>query len=299
MLKVADIIKQLSHNTTVLIWNDMLLESNKEFWNTSKHINNIEVVYWHYRPNIYLSHSALYVQHRVFPNIWIASAFKGADGKSAVLPNVTNRALNTMSWMTQIRDYRFAGETTVYNFKGIFLTGWSRYNHFGPICDLLVPSIPSLLFDLQIVNQFRNGVDRKDMDIGNIGFVNGNIQKLVKHDLSCDFDSKRAFDFTSCKFEGWELYRVLSDFVTLMENITDHVNTILTHHDRGETIDKKTFKDWCSKAYEQINNFRSVLPPLLAPYYDQRLINEYVHVKWLEAKHKISLCTLLNSSKNW
>lgn len=299
MLKVADIIKQLSHNTTVLIWNDMLLETNKEFWNTSKQINNIEVVYWHYRPNIYLSHSALYVQHRVFPNIWIASAFKGADGNNAVLPNVTNRALNTMSWMTQILDYRFAGETTVYNFKGIFLTGWSRYNHFGANCDLLVPSIPSLLFDLQIVNQFRNGVDRKDLDKGNIGFVNGNIQKLVKHDLRCDFDSKRAFDFTSCKFEGWELYKVLSDFVILMENITDHVNTILTHHDRGENINKKTFKDWCSKTYEQINNFRSVLPPLLAPYYDQRLINEYVHVKWLEAKHKISICSLPNGRKNW
>lgn len=294
VLKVADIIKHLSHNTTVLIWNDILLETNKEFWNTTEHINNIEVVYWHYKPNIYLSHSALYMQHKVFPNIWIASAFKGADGINSLLPNISNRALNTVSWMTQILDYRFGGESTVYNFKGIFLTGWSRYNHFASVCDLLVPSIPSLLFDLQIVNQFRHGVDVKDMDKDNIGFINENIQKRVKHDLSCDVNSKRTFDFTSCKFEGSELYNVLSNFATLMNNITVHVNTILTQRDR-----RKTFKDWCSRNYEEINNFRSILPPLLTPYYEQRLINEYVHIKWLEAKHKMFICSLPKFRKKW
>lgn len=287
VLKVADIVKQLTHNTTVLIWNDILLEVNKDFWNTTKRINDIEVVYWHYRPNIYLSHPALYIQHKVFPNIWIASAFKGADGINAFIPNITNRALNTMSWMTQITDYRFGGENTVYNFKGIFLTGWSRYNHFGPVCDLLVPSIPSLLFDLEIVNQFRKGVDVKDMERGHIEFIYGNVQNYLKRDLSCDVNAKPAFDFMSCKFEGRELYRVLNDFGTLMKNITDHVDAILIEHDKG-----KTFKNWCTKTYEQVNKFRAVLPPLLTPYYDNRLINEYVHIKWLEAKHKMSLCSL-------
>lgn len=294
VLKVADIVKHLTHNTTVLIWNDILLEINKDFWNTNERIDNVEVVYWHYRPNIYLSHPALYIQHKVFKNIWIASAFKGADGINAILPNITNRALNTMSWMTQIIDYRFGGENTVYNFKGIFLTGWSRYNHFGPICDLLVPSIPSLLFDLEIVNQFRNGVDVKDLESNQIGFIHGNIQKHLKQDLSCDLNSIHAFDFTSCKFEGWRLYSVLNDFVTLMKNITDHVDNVLTEHDTRET-----FKDWCTETYEQISKFRAVLPPLLTPYYEKRLVNEYVHIKWLEARHKMSLCSLpKNRRKN-
>lgn len=295
VLKVADIIKHLIHNTTVLIWNDILLETNKEFWNTTERINNIEVVYWHYRPYIYLSHPALYIQHKVFPNIWIASAFKGADGMNAVLPNITNRALNTISWMTQIIDYRFGGESTVYNFKGIFLTGWSRYNHFGPVCDLLVPSIPSLLLDLHIVNQFKNGVEFKEMDKDNIGFINGNIQKHVKHELSCDINSKPTYDFTSCKFEGWELYKVLNNFGALMKNITDHVDAILVEHDTGTN-----FKIWCTNTYEQINKFRTILPPLLTPYYEKRLINEYVHIKWLEARHKMSLCSLPKMNrKNW
>lgn len=286
VLKVADIVEHLSHNTTVLIWNDILLETNKDFWKTKERINNIEVVYWHYRPNIYLSHPALYRQHKVFPNIWIASAFKGADGINAILPNITNRALNTMSWMTQIMDYRFGGENSVYNFKGIFLTGWSRYNHFGPICDLLVPSIPSLLFDLQIVKQFRNGLDVNDLDKDHIGFINGNVQKYVKHDLSCSVNSKSAFDFTSCEFEGWKLYSVLNDFIMLMNNITDHIDAVLIEHqDTG-----KTFKDWCTKMYEEISIYRTILPTLLTPYYEKRLINEYVHIKWLEARHKMSLC---------
>lgn len=287
VLKVADIIKHLTHNTTVLIWNDILLEVNQDFWKRNQRINNVEVVYWHYRPDIYLSHPALYMQHKVFPNIWIASAFKGADGTNEILPNITNRALNTMSWMTQIRDYRFGGENTVYNFKGIFLTGWSRYNHFGPICDLLVPSLPSLLFDLQIVNQLRNGVDVKYLDKDHIGFINGNVQKHVKHDLSCELDSKPASDFTSCKFEGRELYIVLKNFVTLMRNITDHVDTVLAEHRMG-----KTFKQWCANTYEQISKFRTTLPSFLTPYYEKRLINEYVHIKWLEARNKMSLCFL-------
>lgn len=286
VVKVADIIKHLTPNTTVLIWNDILLETNQEFWKTTERFNNIEVVYWHYKPNIYLSHPALYRQHLVFPNIWVASAFKGADGPNSVLPNITNRALNTMSWMTQIRDYRFGGENAVFKFKGIFLTGWSRYNHFGPICDLLVPSIPSLIVDLEIVNQFRNGA-LKDNDY--IGFINGNVKQRVKHDLTCDLNLNTTFDFTSCNFKGRKLYEVLNNYVAMMKNITDFIDFIMlqTERDAGNI-----FKDWCTKTYEQISKFRALLPPLLAPYYEKRLINEYVHIKWIAAKHKMSLCSV-------
>lgn len=296
VLKVADIVKHLAPNTTVLIWNDMLLQTNRDFWKTTKRIRNVEVIYWHYKSNIQLSHPALYKQHQVFRNIWVASAFKGADGINAILPNITNRALNTLSWMTQIIDYRFGGENTVYNFKGIFLTGWSRYNHFGPICDLLVPSIPSLLVDLQIIDQFRNGVDLTGIDGNHIGFIKENVQKYLKHNLSCSLNSKPAFDFTSCEFEGLKLYSVLKDFITLTQNITDYIDAILIeHHEPG-----KTFKDWCTKTYEAITKFRLTLPPLLTPYYEKRLINEYVHIKWLEAKHKMSLCSLpIIKRKKW
>jgi len=61
-------------------------------------------------------------QHGV--SLWGAGCFKGAESPSADLPDIDDRAANTLTWVRA---------ATQYNMKGVLATGWSRHQTQRPM----------------------------------------------------------------------------------------------------------------------------------------------------------------------
>lgn len=90
---------------------------------------------------------------RIFKSVWIGSAFKGANQPNSVVVNETLYLANHFSWLKVMADVE-----RLVTFKGIMLTGWSRYDHLSVLCELLPNSIPTLaacmsLFTLPVIPQ--------------------------------------------------------------------------------------------------------------------------------------------------
>jgi len=83
---------------------------------------------------------------RLFPSIWIGSAFKGADRPDSMLVNEGHYLANHYAWIRTLRTV--AAESV----DGIVLTGWSRYDHFSVLCEILGVAIPSLVACLTYLN---------------------------------------------------------------------------------------------------------------------------------------------------
>jgi len=69
-------------------------------------------------------------------NVWGASAFRGADGKIANVPNVETRIADLNAW---------AGAAKRLGLVGLVATGWGRYGHVAAPCDGLEASLHTLV----------------------------------------------------------------------------------------------------------------------------------------------------------
>lgn len=297
---MKDIIKGISKSTEVLIWDDMF-RSIKYRWNVNKHvdISNIGLVYWDYTPDLSVSHRNLYNYHNSFDSIWIGTAFKGADGKHVVLPNLRDRFLNHYMWMNLILDYVFAGETKVYNFKGIILTGWSRYSHMDPICELLPVSLPSLMLNLLLVQKFRSGITYSDALKSPYEFFNKHLMTQLNRDLKCsnvnDVGELPGL-LDTCGFESSAFYVLLKQYQLLASDINSvynhegldllaldfsyKINNINMHHVKRNV-------EWCNSTLKEIDEWISSIRREMGKYYDKPVIEEFIEQKMMLPKSRV------------
>ena len=83
--------------------------------------------------------------------------------------------LDQVSWIKQLNSYI---PTKWKNFDGIILTGWSRYDHFLSLCELLPYSIPSMLFSIAAwQEQFKS--------LPNIKIFPNKLHEYVQKQLKC------------------------------------------------------------------------------------------------------------------
>ena len=79
-----------------------------------------------------------------------------------MVTNTTHHVLNNREWIHFMGSSMFRRDS----FSAIILTGWSRFDHFMPLCDILPTSYPSLLYSLYVLNtdKFLDGNSIYDCD---------------------------------------------------------------------------------------------------------------------------------------
>ena len=132
-----------------IIWDDMLRK-----WDTSK----LKVIAQYATPMVwgYVADISKYRNFPIdmwerfaaaFPNIWIASSFKGALKPWSNFVPIEQHLQNHITWLDLIWKLRQKGS----NILGVAITGWSRFDHYGPLCELLPAGIPSLALCLSVL----------------------------------------------------------------------------------------------------------------------------------------------------
>jgi len=163
--RLAKYVQDRHPGVMTLTWDDEFRELTAPElveWGISK---LLEPVIWKYTPDVpsYITPEVLDKYATVFPAVWIASAFKGATGSDKYITDISYHLENHQSWMDIISSY-----SSQLKFKGIFITGWQRYDHFAVLCELLPVGIPSLAASLAFIQSGNRGtalIPRQVLDI--------------------------------------------------------------------------------------------------------------------------------------
>ncbi|CAF3710579.1 unnamed protein product [Rotaria sordida] len=158
--RIVNIVRKIRPGIRILVWDDILRID--QFINNQKLLNQlkglVEPVSWNYFPTFnkqYKSSRAWKTYPKFFMNNWIASAFKGGLHRFSMITNTTHHVLNNREWLHFIASSNFQKDS----FSAIILTGWSRFDHFMPLCDLLPTAYSSLIYSLYMLNTNKFLVD--------------------------------------------------------------------------------------------------------------------------------------------
>lgn len=299
---VTKLVKDVSPNTKILIWDDMLRGIQKDLPKMKTYY--IEPVYWNYQPYPGISDLSLFKYHRSFGDIWIATAYKGADGRAAILPNITNRFLNHYNWLSLISKYKFGGESSVATFKGIILTGWSRYTHMDVPCELLAASIPSLIASLMVVDPYKN--ELIDQHISSEAFYKKYIARDLNEFLECKqiFFSRKVWCNTTSK----ELISFLNISATMNEKIDEAFQSAdtglfnLEFNIRKFYINRIVGKNaikWCNDELDNLLYIENKLFNAMIQIYDENVVRDYLDYLLYNSKTKLkNAIKMLNNYLN-
>ncbi|CAL4060456.1 unnamed protein product [Meganyctiphanes norvegica] len=148
--QIALFIKEKFPQLTLIIWDDMMRTISVEQLKKSGIGELVEVMVWQYNScNFNLPEGMFDRYSQVFSALWVASAFKGATGSSQVLPSIQDHINNHLLWLQELQQQK----PKFKNFRGFAITGWSRYDHYSILCELLPVAVPSLCLCLRVLTQ--------------------------------------------------------------------------------------------------------------------------------------------------
>ncbi|UJR33027.1 hypothetical protein I4U23_020486 [Adineta vaga] len=152
--RVANIVRRIRPAIRILIWDDVI--RGDQFLMNEKLLNElkglVQPVAWNYHPifdESYVYSPVWNIYSKLFSTTWAASAFKGGLNRYSMQTNATHHALNNRAWLQFLESLSTEKKTS---FSAIILTGWSRFDHFMPLCDLLPTAYQSLISSLYAIN---------------------------------------------------------------------------------------------------------------------------------------------------
>ncbi|RUS76014.1 hypothetical protein EGW08_016219 [Elysia chlorotica] len=180
--------------TSCIVWDDMFRCSELSDILNSDLGDVVEPMVWHYQPNFQLPAYLWDNLSAVFPNIWIASAFKGATGPTAVVTNINFHLDNHSAWFGLLKTVSQKFKSV----KGIALTGWQRYDHYAVLCELFPAGIPSLAVCLKFAQKGNLTAEDVSLIAEELNFTSG----LPFDPMSCTW-------IPSCSFPGSSVYQLM------------------------------------------------------------------------------------------
>lgn len=148
VVAVAQYVREAFPSLRVIMWDDMLRTVDTSILLEFNLGRYVEPMVWHYTtaesfqltPELWDKYSS------VFDSVWVATAFKGATGSCQMLPVIQHHLSNHEHWL-----HVLSREVSKFqHFRGVALTGWSRYDHYATLCELLPVAIPSLALCLRV-----------------------------------------------------------------------------------------------------------------------------------------------------
>lgn len=185
-------IKEKYPHIKLIMWDDMFREAETVQLENSGLGSLVEPMVWFYEKNIRLPPGIWHRYSTVFPNIWAASAFKGATGPCMSATDIRYHVENHKSWLAVMKTQREKFQC----FRGFALTGWQRYDHYSVLCELLPVGLPSLAICLLTLSSdaFTEAVHKQgSLDLG--------FQELIPLD---PFDA--LHNIPQCDFPGSDIY---------------------------------------------------------------------------------------------
>ena len=124
---------------TALLWHDEIVKTSPEALRAAVGddlIGCANACVWEYANHEQLD-PGIWERLRAFPELWAATAYKGAANPDECWTPLAPRINNQLSW--RAAEQRIGAPVHAY-----ILTGWSRFNHLATLCELLPVGLPSL-----------------------------------------------------------------------------------------------------------------------------------------------------------
>lgn len=268
------ILKHLQgKKVTPIMWDDMMrywpLEYLKELGPL------VEPMVWAYRSDLtgYFPPDMWQRYGKAFKKIWAASAFKGATHPWSNFVPIGFHVQNNLYWLDIISKLPSTLEV-----NGVALTGWSRYDHYATLCELLPAALPSLAFCLGALSE---------------GYMDEELRKVIAKGLGLPetfplnverFNNR--FHPAEGTFPGHELYTLVSHLEKAVF-FTRGVGNI----EQGWLLDREVQNKFLSyfqvemaynrtmKALQILRSVQSKVPKVFNPVYDDSVVKEWTKDK--------------------
>lgn len=292
MTTVANYIKSKNPGLTVLAWDDEFRQMSLEELLASNVGKVVEPVVWKYTSaipvDLSLTMSEKYAE--VFPNVWIASAFKGATGPDMIATDIDYHWRNHAAWMQVISSL-----SSSINIRGIFLTGWQRYDHFSVLCELLPVGFPSLAVNLAYLSSSK---------LSGSAWPNAKATRVLKCDSAEPLRKLGAP--VRCAFPAAQLFEAVAALYTLQRSFEE---ITANPHFRGWFSDYNTEMNFASPSHieeafadlgrikMELNYIGRDVQKAMSDVYEPSVYDEWMatHIRplevklsvWWEAKEKL------------